>query len=602
MIDKLKYIKLELEDGSYSEPIPISAEAEYVDTSDGESVEEKLNKKPYYFNNVAEMKSNNKLKSGDLVTTLGYYAANDGGNASYLVRNKTQGDVQDNGSIHFLNNNLVAELVIENDIVNVKCFGPKINILYDSTEKLQNAIDYAVLNGIKNIYLPCGTYYISKIKIANKVATANSINLYGENMYNTILNSIASNINNTGLIDFSNCMQCSIHDIGLRGNKGNNSNVFDGLYVNSSERMTGVSLYNITCMHFTGNGFYINSQNHYIMDTYMDNCVIALNNENGLYMDRMTDSKISNCTFYQNKKNGVVVSQSSNHFLNCKSYLNGIYDGVTTDSTITPEGAQHDYLKRYSGYLIHSGRNVLTGCEAQENYGHGFVIQQCSNNILVGCSADGNGICGFDNQGNRITRANYDEEAVYSGFYVDRCAYTLIEGIVQNFIQSSQGASQKYALTILTSSNTNANLVVSDTEELYHLENVSFKSTHLTFNNRVYDVQEIPLEDALSINISGATATNRSHVYLKNNNELIYNIVLTLTNNLESNNSISVLTFKSGYRPKNAYQNGYLAVSANQYSNQSPHYNEVSTAGILATSNNEADKKAITLNGKFFIN
>lgn len=79
MIDKLKYIKLELEDGSYSDPIPVSAEAEYIDTSDGESVEDKLNKKPYYFNNVASMKTNNKLKNGDLVTTLGYYEVNDGG-------------------------------------------------------------------------------------------------------------------------------------------------------------------------------------------------------------------------------------------------------------------------------------------------------------------------------------------------------------------------------------------------------------------------------------------------------------------------------------------------------------------------------------------
>ena len=47
-----------------------------------------LNKKPYYFNNVIEMKSNNKLKAGDMAITLGYYSKNDGGGAEYLIRNK----------------------------------------------------------------------------------------------------------------------------------------------------------------------------------------------------------------------------------------------------------------------------------------------------------------------------------------------------------------------------------------------------------------------------------------------------------------------------------------------------------------------------------
>ena len=166
MIDKLKYIKLELEDGSYSEPIPISAEAEYVDTSDGDSVEEKLNKKPYYFNNVAQMKSNNKLKSGDLVTTLGYYAVNDDGNASYLVRNKTQSDVQDNGSIHFLNNNLVAELIVKNDTINYIQFGAKLDGITDDTISVVNAHNYANKYNLK-VTQKKGILYIPSANINN---------------------------------------------------------------------------------------------------------------------------------------------------------------------------------------------------------------------------------------------------------------------------------------------------------------------------------------------------------------------------------------------------------------------------------------------------
>ena len=552
------------------------------------------------FENIEDMKSATNLVNGTNVKTLGFYNMNDGGNAEYKVRNITNDDVVDDVTIIALENNLVAELVI-NDIVNIKKFGVK-NDNTDTTIKLQKAIDYAVTKNIKKIYIPSGDYLISSLKLANNVNSIDSFELYGDGMYNTTLKSINNNNTITGLIDFSNCMRCSIHDITLQGNKSNNVSEFDGIYVNSNQRMTGINIYNVTVSNFSKNGIYLNSIDSYIMDSYFNNVICNSNNKNGFLLNRATDSRFNNCISFNNKENGFEIFHSSNHFNNCKAYLNGIFDGVTTDPSITPEGATNDYLKRYNGFLIHSARNIFTCCEAQENYGHGFVIQQGSNNILVGCNADANGICGFDLQGNRITRANYSEEPVYSGFFIDRCAYTLIEGVVQNFIQSSQGTSQKYAVSINTSSNSNVNLIVSDTPELYNLENVSFKSTHLTFNNKVYDVQEIDLTDALTLNIEGASLTNRSHVYLRNNNEIIYNLVMTLTDNLENNNSISVLTFKTGYRPKNAYQNGYLAVSSNQYSNQSPHYNEINTSGVLATNNNEDSKKAITLSGRFFIN
>lgn len=122
-----------------------------------------VNKKPYYFDTVADMKAYQELKAGDMVITLGYYSPNDGGGATYLIREKTSSDVEDGGSIHFTVTNLVSELIVENETVNVKQFGAKGDGETDDTEKIKKAIGKA-----KNLYFPSGTYkIISKIIITN---------------------------------------------------------------------------------------------------------------------------------------------------------------------------------------------------------------------------------------------------------------------------------------------------------------------------------------------------------------------------------------------------------------------------------------------------
>lgn len=95
MADLIKKIKIKKQDGTFTDYIPIGAEAKNVDCSDGESVEYKLNnisnkigKKPYYYNNILEMQNDNNLKVGDMAITLGYYEANDGGGAEYKIVNR----------------------------------------------------------------------------------------------------------------------------------------------------------------------------------------------------------------------------------------------------------------------------------------------------------------------------------------------------------------------------------------------------------------------------------------------------------------------------------------------------------------------------------
>ena len=78
-----------------------------------------LNKKPYYFDTVADMLDYD-LEAGDLVITKGYYSANDGGGASYEITDEESiTDYQES-----LDNQLYATLLI-NESVTPEMFGAK---------------------------------------------------------------------------------------------------------------------------------------------------------------------------------------------------------------------------------------------------------------------------------------------------------------------------------------------------------------------------------------------------------------------------------------------------------------------------------------------
>lgn len=159
MADLIKKIKIKKQDGTFTDYIPIGAEAQNVSTSDGDSVQLKLNKKPYYYNSVADMKADTKLKVGDMAVTLGYYEPNDGGAGEYRIVSGTHTD--DGGSYHALNNNLFAELIIKDNTANIRQFGAKGDGLVDDAPVIRKAI--AVLKNRNGgiLYLPKGEYYVN---------------------------------------------------------------------------------------------------------------------------------------------------------------------------------------------------------------------------------------------------------------------------------------------------------------------------------------------------------------------------------------------------------------------------------------------------------
>ena len=109
------------------------------------------------FDTVTDMKAGENLVDGSKCYTYGYSDINDGGNAFYKVRKIINTDVVDERYLIALTDpSLVAELIIENNQVNIKQLGAK----DDESEDIGSIINEA-LNKDLRVYVPLGNYLVT---------------------------------------------------------------------------------------------------------------------------------------------------------------------------------------------------------------------------------------------------------------------------------------------------------------------------------------------------------------------------------------------------------------------------------------------------------
>lgn len=386
-MDKLKFVKLELPDGSYSESIPLSAEAELIDIN-GETLTDNLNKKPYYYNTVADMKADIKLKAGDMAITLGYYEKNDGGGAKYIIRIKVESDVDDGGSIHFISNNLVAELINKNTF-NAEIFGA----YGDGNINDINALN-SMFNGNCQDFINNKYYKFTNISINNKETIKISSgkfegHLSFSNCNKVILENIeflSGNNNFDEIINFLNCKKIVIKNC-----------KFNGKLI--KETTKGIKVVNTTDFECLNSNF-DNFDGKTDVDILPNGNSAGQNTRNqttGIFLNEVTNILVNKCNFCNILgRSGIYIENCSNIEVTGNNF-NFIYgSGVHIGNYYKIINIKNNYFKECaitgvssSDFLYLNGGEDgaidVYGAEDYFNYLANDSIIEISNNYFYEC-------------------------------------------------------------------------------------------------------------------------------------------------------------------------------------------------------------------------
>ena len=559
------------------------------------------------FDNIEDMKNATNLINGSYAKTLGYYEINDGGGSLYYIRNKTNSDVEDNTTIIFIGDELVAELQIINNTINVKQFGAIGDGETDDTISIQKALD--IDNA--NIYIPNGTYMVSTLIVRK------TVKVYGASNKLTIIKSIADNTFDAVLQIFNDGLTYSdISNLYVHGNRTNNEHKINGimLWCNDTSMDRYTYLHDIVIRYCTGNGLYLgtDSGSTNMKEQRFYNLEVGNNNENGVYVKNATDGYFSQISSHRNIKNGFLFTGGNHKIINCKAFWNGEGNDEeietlrripsdafteTSDETYNPNktyyirngsnkqndwyyfseftGSSFDesttyyemtktYQKRYAGFNLQGPRNVITGCESQENFGDGFYVY--TNNLdLVSVLADSNGLL-IDNDSNMISYSSANKTQLYCGIYIStgRCI-----NIIGDFVNSRVSTVGKYQLTPLFIRSTNyVSFKITADENVNNF--VMFQSSNMNNSNGTCNNEEVVYDyDVSSIgfvdnNLSLYSSSDNISFIRKIGNKVYFKLIIDDgTGNILSNTDARTLFyFNTILRPKETiYFLGYLTTN-----------------------------------------
>lgn len=286
------------------------------------------------FDSIADMKNSNNLKNGSFAKTLGFYSANDLGGGIYKIKDKNNISPNEMNIIS-LNNNLIAELIIDNNCIPQQ-FGAKADGINDDTLSLQTYIN----NSLNKKLFPSATYLTNSLSFPDN-----------------------------SFIIFENCELKRIsHNGGRFIDISNNSNIYGYLKVNGNISTmlnevleTGITFADNVNVYGTIESFNNSQHGIQIGNNNIINNLIAHHNGikkigaglgtgDGIYSVNKNNSSINYATSFNNARNGISITtynsetQGTNLELSKNIVINNAscYDNDYTD--IDYEAISNAYL------------------------------------------------------------------------------------------------------------------------------------------------------------------------------------------------------------------------------------------------------------------
>lgn len=356
---------------------------------------------------MLDLKSDELIESGDVVTTSGYYSSGDGGNAIYLIVN-TENAPEDKFVVQCKNGK--SAVLIEEGPIDIRKLGAS-NTLEDNSNIIQCALDK-----FGTVVIPDGTFYIkSTIRL-------NSGNTLKGNSKKSIIK-LADNSECENIILCDTIDHFTLSNFRIDGNKENNSK---------------------------GTGIVIRSDNHMSFWSTVENMFVEKCKDDGLFQDiNPWQTTIKDCIFSQCSGKGINnyatdVSFRGIYISNCKTgfYEKGSSNKIS-DIKISGSGLEDeiedDGVYGNGFYSIGNARDLLSNIECQENRTNGFKFVTCNHISMSSCCSDRNGLAIYKNP-------NY----VSSGVLFDQCSDFIGNIIIENYRRDN---TQKYGVYIKEGNN-----------------------------------------------------------------------------------------------------------------------------------------------------
>ena len=416
-----------------------------------------LNTKALFsYDTVSDMIADTNLINNSYAYTIGFYAKNDGGGATYKIRNITNNDVINNITLIKMNNeNLVAELIFEDDNINILKCGAK----NDGTTDVSNIINYLITNyNNYNIYIPNGDYLIE-----NTILIDTATKIFGENKWKTRL------FTNSSIVMIQNknddIASCFISNLYLDGNNVATKGIY--LYRNRPNLVYNDSrsdICNILIKKCTEWCLQIGNPNtaSNVIEIYVDNVYVHQYTGGGIYISKCSDSHFSNIrsgSGLSSTKPAILVEGYNLQIINSKAFLSGTVEN------------------QLSGWVFNGGANIIADIEAQANSKYGVEINNTKDSIF-----------------NIIADKNCLVNTNYAGILINYTNNCQINAVISNNVATDQFLT-KIGCKLIEPKKLTLNL--SCNNDIPSILDLSQYNTNqvLTVNSKIningYDIQDI---------------------------------------------------------------------------------------------------------------
>lgn len=326
----------------------------------------------FCFDTVSEMKNATNFVDGSFAKTLGFYNKNDYGASFYKIRNKTENEVIDEKTVIEINENLVAELLIEK-IMCVNQYGAKGDGVTDDSVSINKAFSNSKIS--EYIFAPNSIYMVKGYEDGQPQGGTNGIRettglvVHSNSIINlnfSKIKIITNSRQNYNAFTLKNIENVIIKNGYIEGDNATHTGVTgEWGYGIALMKAKNIQLENLTITKCWGDGINLNnstgsagSDNE---NVFINNCICDDNRRQGMSIESVKNMLVQNSKFI-NTGYSIYTAPCSGVDIEPPNY--NLCENITFDNCIFANNRRSGLIATNSTIINHI---IIKNCELTNN-------------------------------------------------------------------------------------------------------------------------------------------------------------------------------------------------------------------------------------------